>query len=615
MNQSLRHRGPDSHGIYEEAPFVVLAMRRLAIIDVGGGDQPMSNEDHTVWAVFNGEIYNFQSLRADLESRGHVFRTSADTEVIVHGYEEWGDELPSHLRGMFCFAVWDSKVRKLMLARDRVGIKPLFYAKADGQLIWGSEIKALLRHPAVAAERALNPSALNEFLTFLYVPSPQTIFDGISELPPGHVLIANANQVQLRPYWRLEYRPDRSMSRGEFYEGLRAELDDAVKVRMISEVPLGAFLSGGIDSGAIVALMAGHASEPINSFSIGYSSGAKQFDERAFARELAERYSTNHREFEMTPDIASLVPDLVQAFDQPFADSTAIPTWYLCQMTRKHVTVALSGVGGDEIAGGYERHRAAALGKYLDQIPGWLSNFVIRPLTNRLPDSNSGNQWPSRLRRIGRTLDMDPDDRFFELISTAGFARREELLTPEIQREIDLNGPRACFGEQMAQLEATDPLDRALFADLKLYLPGDLLTLTDRISMAHSLEVRVPYLDHHVIEFAARIPPEVKLRRLERKHVLKRAVRTLLPKSFLRRRKMGFSAPLPVWFRGDLREFVEDSLGEQRLRRAGVFRPAAVRRVIDQHMACEANHDNLIWALIMFTEWEQRYLSPLHADL
>ncbi len=606
MNDAITHRGPDSAGFHLEDGRIGLAMRRLSIIDVEGGTQPIANEDETVWIVFNGEIYNFRELRAELESKGHQFRTRSDTETIVHAYEEFGDDCVSKLRGMFTFAIWDARQQRLLLARDRVGVKQLFYTLIDGQLVWGSEIKALLEHPRV--ERRLRPAAVNHFLTYSYVPEPMTMFEGIDELRAGHLLVAERGEISVRRYWQLGYEVDRSLGIEDAAERLRAELDEAVRIRLISDVPLGGFLSGGIDSGAIVALMAQHSDAPVNTFSIGYASGGDAYDERAYARNLAQRYATHHREFEMQPDLVSIMPSIVRAFDQPSADSTAIPTWYLSEMTRQHVTVALSGVGGDEVAAGYERYRGALFAERFGWVPGWFRRGVMAPLVNALPDPRSGHQWVQRAKRFVKTLELPFDDRYFEIISQYNASLRRELLTPEICEQIDLDEPRTHFHSIVDLVRDADPLNRALFADLKLFVPGNLLTLTDRISMAHSLEVRVPFLDHQLLEFAARIPPEFKLRGTEKKHILKRAVADLLPADFLRRRKMGFSAPLAVWFRGELRPFVEDTLSPQAIRAAGVFEPNTVRRLLDDHFERRANYDNQIWALMAFSIWYREYI-------
>lgn len=607
MNASLVHRGPDSAGFYLESGRVGLAMRRLAILDVSGGDQPIFNEAGTVCVVFNGEIYNFRALRVQLEARGHQFRTHADTEVIVHAYEEFGDDCVSQLRGMFAFALWDATRERLLLARDRVGEKQLFYTEVDGQLLWGSEIKALLRHPAV--ERRLRPAAVNHFLTFLYVPEPLTMFEGIHELRAGHVLVAERGGVKIRPYWRLRYAVDADMGIEEATEGLRAKLDESVRMRLVSDVPLGAFLSGGIDSGAVVALMARHSSAAVKTFSVGYAEGGEAFDERAYARELAARYGTEHRELEMRPDLVEITSSLVRAFDQPSADSSAIPTWYLSRFTREHVTVALSGLGGDEVAAGYERHRGAVLAERLRWIPRSVMRAIVQPLVDALPDPRSGNQWPQRAKRFVRAARLSFDARYFDMLAQLSDEARRDLLTPEIAEQIELDEPSDHFHAYMREVADADPLNRALYADLKLYLPGNLLTLTDRMSMAHSLEVRVPFLDHELLEYAARIPPAYKLRGMERKHILKRAVADLLPESFLSRRKMGFSPPLTVWFRNELRPFLEDTLSQASIRDAGVFSYAAVRRILDDHYARRANYDNQIWSLVTFMTWWGAYLS------
>jgi asparagine synthase (glutamine-hydrolysing) len=607
MAQSIFHRGPDSDGHYLEPGRVALAMRRLAIIDVAGGDQPIGNEDDSVQVVFNGEIYNFEDLKKELEAHGHVFRTRSDTEVLVHGYEQWGVDFVRHLRGMFGFALWDARRERLVLGRDRAGIKQLFYAVTDGQLVWGSEPKAVLHHPGV--ERRLRPAAVNHFLAYHYVPEPLTLFEGVEELSAAHVLVVENGAVRVERYWQLVYDVDEAMSFETATEQLREKLDEAVRIRMISDVPLGAFLSGGIDSGAVVALMSRHSNLPVNTFSMGYATGGEAFDERVHARGLAARYGTDHREFEMTPDIVDLAPRLVRAFDQPCADSTAIPTWYLCEQTRKHVTVALSGLGGDEVAAGYERYRGALLGERLRFVPRWLTRGLLQPLVESLPDPKSGLQWVQRAKRFVRVAGLPFDERYFELIAQLTRTQRAALLTPELAEAIDLDEPLAHYRDVVAEVADADPLDRALYADLRLYLPGDLLTLADRVSMAHSLEVRVPFLDHELLELAARIPPRHKLRGMERKAVLRGAVRDLLPDDFFTRRKMGFSAPVAVWFRESLRDFVEDTLDARRLREAGVFEPSAVRRILDDHAARRANYDNVIWALVTFALWHRDYIA------
>jgi asparagine synthase (glutamine-hydrolysing) len=606
MNDSIVHRGPDSAGAHVDPGRVGIAMRRLSIIDVGGGDQPIGNEDGSVQVVYNGEIYNFRELRAELEGKGHRFETHSDTEVIVHAYEEFGDDCVTRFQGMFVFALWDSRRARLLLARDRAGIKQLFFTVAAGQLVFGSEIKALLCHPAVG--RSFRPAALNHYLTYLYVPEPLTMFEGIEELRAGHVLVAERGRVQVRPYWQLRYDIDEGMDAHEAVRGLRAHLEDAVRDCLVSDVPLGAFLSGGIDSGAVVALMAKYSPGRVNTFSIGYRTGGEAFDERQYAREVAERYHTDHREFEMAPDIRVVAQQLVRAFDQPNADSTAIPTWYLCELTRRHVTVALSGLGGDELAAGYERHRGALLAERLSLIPAWLPRVILRPLVDRIPDPKSGDPWGQRIKRFVGAMDLPFEERYFHMIAQTTRATREALLTPEIAEQIDLDEPRTHFQSVLAPVAGAHTLNQALYADLKLYLPGDLLTLNDRVSMAHSLEVRVPYLDHRLLEFAARIPAQLKLRRLDRKHLLKRAVRDLLPDSFFHRRKMGFSAPMAVWFRSELRDYVEDVLSRSAIEAAGVFRYEAVRQILDDHYERRANHDNLIWALLVFALWHADYM-------
>ena len=607
MNRSIIHRGPDSDGVRIIDNRIALAMRRLAIIDVRGGDQPISNEDESIHVVFNGEIYNHATIRKELESKGHRFRTQSDTEVLVHAYEEYGDDFPNRLQGMFSFALWDERRERLLLVRDRVGIKQLFYTKCGDQLIWGSELKGVLHHPQV--DRRVQPESVNHYFTFLYVPEPLTMFDGIEELEAGHMIIVQNGRIEKKRYWRLSYNVDRSMSLSQASEGLRFHLDRAVGARLISEVPLGAFLSGGIDSASIVALMTQHSSSPVKTFSIGYATGGAAFDERAHAKRLATKYNTEHTEFSMAPDLVEMLPKIVHAFDQPCADSTAIPTWHLCELTSKSVTVALSGLGGDEVAAGYERYRGAMLAERLRWIPAALTKGVLIPLANRLPDPRSGHQWVQRTKRFVRSLSVPFNDRYFNFLAQMSTENRLQLLSADILDRIQIEAPRTLYDRHVSEVAGADPLNRALYADLRLYLPGDLLTLTDRISMAHSLEVRVPFLDHELLEFAARMPPEYKLGGMEKKRVLKRAVADLLPPDFMKRRKMGFSAPIAVWFREELRPFVEDTLSESSLRDTGVFEPTAVRHILDAHFARRGNFDNVIWALMCFTRWHQDYIA------
>lgn len=606
MNASIVHRGPDGDGHWVDVDRVGLAMRRLAIIDVSGGDQPLRNEDGSITVVFNGEIYNFTELRKKLEAKGHRFRSHSDGEVIAHGYEEYGDAILTHLRGMFAIALWDARCERLLIARDRVGIKPLFWTVAEGQLIWGSEIKALLCHPAVP--RRMSPAALNHYLTFMYTPAPLTFFEGIEELEPAHALVLERGQIRISRYWNLEYTEEGGMQEADAVAGLRERLDEAVRIRMIAEVPLGAFLSGGIDSSTIVALMSRSSTEPVHTFSIGYGKEGQRFDERELSRELARHVAAEHREFEVSADLVSLAPRIVRAFDQPCADSTVLPMWSLCEETRKHVTVALSGLGGDELAAGYERHRGVMLAESLSSLPDWFVTGPLRWLSAWLPDSRSGGNWPQRIKRFASSASLPFDERYFELIAQLSSAQRSELLAPDVARELEIDDPLDRYREVLAQAPGASPLQRALYADLRFYLPGDLLAVVDRVSMAHSLEVRVPFLDHHLLEFAATIPSRLFMPGGEKKRLIRQLAQDLIPKTFFNQPKRGFSAPMAIWFRGELREFVEDTLSATRLARAGAFNPAGVRKILDDHFGRRANYDNVIWALLVFTLWHSEYI-------
>jgi asparagine synthase (glutamine-hydrolysing) len=604
MNEVIRHRGPDSGGFLVDGP-VGLGMRRLSILDLEGGRQPIANEDSTIHVTFNGEIYNYRALRAELEGMGHRFRTQSDTETIVHAYEAWGDQAVTHLRGMFTIALWDSRTQRLLLARDRAGIKQLFWTVVGDRLLWGSEIKCLLQHEEVARET--EPQAVHDFLAFGYVPGQETIFRGIQELEPAHMMVAGNGQAGLpQQYWELNYRPDRSRSLESTTEAFREKLEEAVRLRMVADVPLGAFLSGGIDSGTIVALMTRNASGPVKTFSIGYEDAGEAFDERDAARSVAEMYGSEHHEQVVKPDLEGIASRLVCAYDHPFADASALPNWYLAETTRKHVTVALSGLGGDELLGGYERYRGALLAERARFIPEVLRRNMIQPLVERLPDAHSGLQWVDRAKRFVRSMQLPFDRRYFSWTQMTDAARRSELLHPDLKAKIDRDRPWALWSSVLAHVADAEPLDRALYADLKFYLPGDLLTLADRMSMAHSLEVRIPFLDHELLEFAATVPPEWKVRGAEKKYLLRRVARDLLPAPILDRRKMGFSVPLAVWFRHDLRDWIEDLLSRDSLDRLGWFDPKGVRRCLDEHLARTANHDGLIWALATCVLWDRK---------
>ena len=596
MCAAIRHRGPDDEGIHV-APGVGLGMRRLSIIDVATGHQPIHNEDRTVWVVFNGEIYNYAALRADLQSKGHRFSTASDTETIVHAYEEWGEDAFSRLRGMFAIALWDSRRSTLLLARDRVGIKPLYFGQIEGRLYFASEIKSILA--ALDTTPELDFHALDHYLTFLYTPRDGSIFSGIRKLPPGHLLRWQDGRTQVTQYWALPADEHVPASEEEAVESLRAVLRDSVRSHLMSEVPLGAFLSGGVDSSLVVGLMAEASSRPVQTFSIGFDD--PRYDELEHARVVARHFSTDHHEFVVRPDALAILDDLITHFDEPFGDSSAIPTWYVSELARRHVTVVLSGDGGDELFGGYDHYhphpRVAAFDRWAP--PG--SRRVASLVWPLLPHGVIGKNF---LRRVAR----DERGRYLDAVGYFQQDEKQALLTPEVRRRIagmDLEGPLL---DRFARFQALPWQVQMMHFDFETYLPEDILTKVDRMSMAHSIESRVPLLDNDVVDFAARLPAHYKIRNGRRKHLLKEAAAGLLPPEILSRRKQGFAVPVGGWFRGDLRELFSDVLLSAAARQRGYFEPGFVERLVREHVGGRRDHTLRLWALVVFELWHRQYL-------
>jgi asparagine synthase (glutamine-hydrolysing) len=600
MTDSLSHRGPDDRGTYR-VPGVGLGHRRLSIIDLSAGHQPMFNKDGSVVVVYNGEIYNFAELMDELRGRGHVFQTRCDTEVIVHAWEEWGARCVERFRGMFAFALYDSAHGELCLARDRLGIKPLYYTEmADGTVAFGSELKALLEIPDLPRE--IDPQAVEEFFAFGYVPDPRSIYTGVHKLPPGCVQVIRRGSPLGAPwqYWDVTFdvsNPEKSEETNA--EDLRAGLTDAVRARLVADVPLGAFLSGGVDSSAVVASMVATGADAIETCAIGF--GEADYDESRYARRVAEHCGTQHHAREVASDDFGLLDVLPTVYDEPFADSSAIPTYRLCEQARKHVTVALSGDGGDEVFAGYRRHRWH---HYEELVRRRLGQRIRGPLFGMLGRLYPKLDWapkPLRAKATLQALACDTADGYFQSVCVVPDAQRERLYAPEFKQRLD--GYRAV--EHLRAVMAAAPSDHHLssvqYADLKTYLPGDILTKVDRASMAHGLEVRVPMLDHKFVEWAGGVVPDQKLRGREGKYILKKAFETSLPRDVLYRAKMGFGVPLATWFRGPLASHVRDSLQAGALRRSGLFEAAAIDQLVEEHMSGTHDRTQAIWALLMFS--------------
>ena len=616
MNQSQRHRGPDEGGLHLE-PGLGLGHRRLSIIDLATGQQPLFNEDHSVVVVFNGEIYNFKALMRELVQFGHQFRTHSDTEVIVHAWEQWGERCVNHFRGMFAFGLWDRRQRTLFLARDRLGVKPLYYAAApDGTLIFGSELKALLSYPGFG--RALDAAAVEEYFAYGYVPEPRTIFAGARKLAPGHTLRVTAGQPvpEARRYWDVPFGRDGQrapLSEAAAADELIHRLREAVRIRLVAEVPLGAFLSGGVDSSAVVAMMAGAMAEPVNTCSISF--GDPAFNESAHAQTVARRYTTRHHALQVEQDDFALIDQLAGLYDEPFADSSALPTYRVCQLARQRVTVALSGDGGDENLAGYRRYRWHL---HEEKLRAALPLALRRPLFGMLGRVYPKADWAPRFLRAKTTFEAlarDSVGAYFHSVSLMPNALRVHLFSPAFLR--GLNGYRAqeVLRGHAKDSPATDPLSQVQYLDLKTYLPGDILTKVDRASMAHALEVRVPLLDHELVEWISGLSPDLKLRGGEGKYLFKKALAAYLPPEILYRQKMGFSVPLAAWLRGPLRHQLESRLLGRALADSGIFNMACVRDLIEQHLGGRRDHSAALWSLLMFESFLRNVLeqsAPAH---
>jgi asparagine synthase (glutamine-hydrolysing) len=599
MCERQEHRGPDSRGLFRSNG-VALGIQRLRIIDLETGDQPIYNEDRSVAVVLNGEIYNFRELRAELERRGHSFYTRSDTEVIAHLYEERGAELVEDLNGMFAFAVWDEREKRLLLGRDRVGKKPLFYAEGDGWLSFASELPALMVDPDVRTE--IDPSSIDCYLAYGYIPAPWSIWRDVRKLRPAHTLVWQDGQATTERYWRLDYSRKRSDDRRELEGELRERLGAAVRRRMISDVPLGAFLSGGVDSSIVVSEMAAASPQPVKTYSIGFEE--EEYNELPRARVIAERFATDHHEFVVKPDAIELVPKLVRHYGEPYGDSSAIPTFYLADLTRRHVTVALNGDGGDESFAGYLRHVANSLTGHLDGVPRPLRRGVST-LGRALPRRPGSKTLLSRAQRLLVSVDADSIERYRHHVSVFSDAERAELLNPDFRASLDDSRAPGVIAAPWRAASGSSMLDRLLEVDVDTYLPEDLLVKVDIATMAYSLEARSPFLDPEVMEFAASLPPREKASLGRKKLLLRRAYRGRVPDSILDGAKRGFGVPLGAWFRGDLEYYARDLLLDRTTLDRGYLNESVVRSVLDAHRAGQGDRSLQLWALMMLESWHR----------
>jgi asparagine synthase (glutamine-hydrolysing) len=604
MCERMVHRGPDSEGVFVTTG-VALGMRRLAIIDLVTGEQPVFNEDRSVAVVLNGEIYNYRELRANLEKRGHSFRSASDTEVLPHLYEEYGDEMVRELNGMFVFALWDSRRRRLVIARDRFGEKPLYWGVFDDTLLFASEPKVLLAHPAV--KPALNLQALRQYLSFDYVPAPLSIYEGINKLPAAHRLTLEDGHVEVERYWQLSYKTTEPVpSETEAAEHLRELLADAVRMRLVSDVPLGVLLSGGVDSSTVAAMAVRASSEPVKTFSISFAEAS--FDESAYARSVAKFLGTDHHEERLSANLAAnLVSEIGSWLDEPFSDPSLVPTYLLSRFTRKHVTVALGGDGGDELFAGYPMYAGHRWAEVYRRVPAALRGGLIEPFIRLLPVKTKNLSFDYKALRFITGTKYDTVARHHIWFGSFTPDQQAQVLSAEALATSD-SEIYARAREMADECDSSDLIKRMQSLDTQLYLAEDILTKVDRASMAVSLEVRAPFLDPRVAEFAASLPCNYKLRGLKTKYILKKAVRDLLPGFVTRRGKKGFGVPVAEWLKVKLRPLARDLLSPERVRRAGVFNPEYVARLQDEHERGVANHRKLLWTLLMFELWHESFV-------
>ena len=606
MCKEIQHRGPDDEGVYinKEPLAVGLGHRRLSIIDLSSaGHQPMSNEDKTIWVIFNGEIYNYKVLREDLKKTGHTFKSHSDTETIIHLYEEYGEECVKYLRGMFVFALWDERQKKLYLARDRTGKKPLLYYHKNNKFCFASEFTSLLTSGLI--EKNIRHESLDEYLTYGYVPAPFTIYEDVFKLPPANILILKNNEVTIKPYWRLDYGNKINISENDAVEEILRLLKESVNIRLYSDVPLGAFLSGGIDSSAVVAFMSQLSSKKVKTFSIGFED--EDYSELKYARNIAKKFNTEHHEFIVKPKALEILPLLVERYGEPYADSSCVPTYYVSQQTKQFVTVALNGDGGDESFAGYERYQAMLTAEIFHKIP-YPAKILIQKLSRFLPDSIDAK---NKLRRMKRFIDgasLPYNKRYMRWVGIFDDGFKRELYSDKFANILKGANSISFIEPFLTNSDSSHVLDRLLNTDVHGYLPNDLLVKVDITSMANSLEVRSPFLDHKLMEFAAKLPAEYKLRGSTKKYILKKAIGDLLPSENVHRRKMGFGVPVGKWFREELREFLKETLLSQSLLKREYFKPEVIKSMVKDHINKRKDYSFQLWSLLMLELWHKRFI-------
>ena len=605
MARAIAHRGPDDHGSYNDDS-VALGHRRLSVIDLSAnGHQPMSNEDGSVWIVFNGEIYNFAELKAKYRlADRHAFRSATDTEVLIHLYEELGPKMIGELNGMFAFAIWDRRKKQLHLARDRHGIKPLFYCRLGDRLLFGSEIKCILQDQRVP--RRINLQAMHDFLTYDYIPGAQTAFEDISELPAAHWMTADASGISVRRYWDLAFPVDESMDEDQATKRARELMSLAVKRQLVADVPVGVLLSGGMDSSTMVALMQQHTTGPIHTYSVGFEDSS--FNELPYARIVAQQFQTAHREVLLTPDLVrNLLPEYLSYIDEPYADGSAIPTYYVCQLAKGEVVVLLSGEGGDEAFAGYETYAAYRASEWFRRVPRWVRDHVVAPLVHSLPVSDKKLSLEFKMKRFLGGQDLTPDQAhmWWRIVLTE--AQKRSLYTPRVLERFAPQAAGRHFAEAFGRSTAADTLNRLMHLDTGVFLPDDLMIKNDRMSMAHSLEARVPLTDHELVEFMATVPPGLKLPGLRKKAIMRSAMEGVLPPAILNKKKVGLEMPYSRWLKNELNDLLMRYCGPKNIAETGLFRPEAIGTLIDEHVQGRRDHGRALWGLLNFMMWVEMY--------
>jgi asparagine synthase (glutamine-hydrolysing) len=605
MCDTIVHRGPNAAGYYQSG-YIGMGMRRLAIIDVKGGQQPIANEDKTVWIVFNGEIYNHNELRKELKAKGHLFQTSSDTETILHLYEEEDVDCLQFLRGMFAFCIWDSNKAQLFIARDRLGIKPLFWSDSGGRFLFASEMKALLVTQYI--NNAIDWNGLDAYFAYGYLPAPLTIYSAIHKLPSAHYMLVKGNQIEIKRYWDLSFKKSTITHSDDFLHGFEELFANAVKMRLMSEVPLGAFLSGGIDSGLVVAMMSNFSSNPVNSFTVGFGGSSGNFlDERPYAREISTQYLCSHSEKVVIPRITDAMNAIVRAFDEPFADDGAIPMYHICEEAKKKVTVVLTGLGGDENFAGYERYMGMWLSQFSKILPGRFWSRLISPLLSLLNESKGGHNRINHIKRFASAAALPAGQRYQNYMQIMTSIQRRKIYTQDVSDKVDFeyvdNLGRAYF----ERLDGGSLLDRSFYQDFNMYMPEDILALSDRIGMHFSIEIRVPFVDHKLVEYCAQIPSSLKIKSGEKKYLLKKIAKNYLPMSAIKHRKQGFCSPMAAWLNSDLRPMVESALHPTKIKHDRFFSPEAVHTICNEHYSKRSLNDKVMYALLMFQNWLKQY--------